>query len=167
MQKGQNTFKCSLVEIEEQRLRYTRASNQSSWYCRKAVSQFENCIVSAIGVGDGGGGGGPKFFRKFRAKLRFFFFFFCLSTNFAGITCGNSCTPNPILKSRTDFGSGGGKKVHESTPPPPPRSAFQSWRGFRIRVKQTKNVCAPQKWTRPVRLWLQQLRRMWKDSGYM
>ena len=39
--------KYSLVEIEEQRLCYTRASNQSRWYCRKAGSQFESYSFSS------------------------------------------------------------------------------------------------------------------------
>ena len=48
MSSSKNCNKYSILEVEEQRLRYTRASNQSRWYCRKAVSEYEKYIASGV-----------------------------------------------------------------------------------------------------------------------
>ena len=117
-----------------------------------------------IGIGDGGQGG-PNFadvriWANFRPKsskfcqnsekiwgnLSFFFFFFC-SIICGRLTCGISCTPNPILNKEQI--SGVVKKVHKFPPPPPPplsdvfSAGGDPGSGFRIWAKRTKNVCAP------------------------
>ena len=54
-----------------------------------------------------------------------------------------SCTPNPILKYRTDAGAVKKKRCTSPPPPPPsPQRGFSALAG--IRAKRTKYVCALQ-----------------------
>ena len=88
---------------------------------------------------------------KYGSKLGPFFFFLLVNYFCQDNSCRISCTPKPILKYRTDSGAVKKKKC-TSPPPPPTQQGSEVFSAGGIRAKQTKNVCAPQKWIGPVRL---------------
>ena len=117
---------------------------------------FPKClgeISIAIGVGDGRGRGRGKIRGKsdgILANSCFLFFFVCLFVClfffFLGGACQLSCTPNPELEYRTDFGRTGKKKRSARIPPPPPARSAQlvhaGLAGIRAWIRDSGQNCA-------------------------
>ena len=154
-------FRLSSIAFERMWVRRVKIHSRFSQYLYYLV----------IGIGGGGHCAPPPQIKtncrcknsgKFRAKfwhipvkhrgnlsvVVFVFVFYCSSIIFARITCRISCTPNPILKYRTDFRHGE-KKVHESPP-----ARFSALAGIRQWIQdagktEQKCVCPPKmNWSR-------------------